>query len=272
MKSARFSVAGLSTVLLFFAGNFLVVRGQIVRAPNGHFYQAIVDPGIDWVSANESAGLILRCESPGHLVTITSEDEDLFIEELRAAVAADFGLAGGPEEFYVGGFQSPGQTDPTNGWQWVNGEGLISGINGGATYSNWYPDGVLCCGAEPNDCCGTPGEEDGEEDFLGVGIFGLFGWNDEGSTGNIGGYFVEWDVDPTVVIGGCDSDVSNVVVDDATLCTLSDLIAKCADEVANHGQFVSCVAQLTNDWVSKELISGREKAAIQKCAAHAAIP
>ena len=69
----------------------------------------------------------------------------------------------------------------------------------------------------------------------------------------------------TVIIDSCDSGVLNVVFEDG--CTMSDLIAQCSVGKKNHGQFVSCVAHLTNEWKSAGYISGAEKGAIQSCAA-----
>lgn len=244
-------------------------HAQVVRGPNGHFYQVVIAQGTTWSDANAGALSNLRCGQAGHLATITSEEEDLFLESIRVAAVTAAGVA---DEVYVGGFQANDQVGPTLGWQWVNGEGPISGVNGGSTFANWYPDGVLCCGAEPNDCCGSPGFENNEENFLGIGLFGLYGWNDEGATGNVGGYIVEWDVDATVIIDGCDSNVPNVIVDPTTHCTISDLIADCAASAASHGRFVSCVAEVTNMLRKSELISGAEKGRIQSCAGRAAIP
>ncbi len=70
----------------------------------------------------------------------------------------------------------------------------------------------------------------------------------------------------TITFGLCDSGVSNIVFHDG--CTMADRIAECAQGVSTHGEFVSCVAQLTNDWKQDGLISGREKGRIQRCAAH----
>jgi hypothetical protein len=75
----------------------------------------------------------------------------------------------------------------------------------------------------------------------------------------------ESDLKETVVINCCDSGVENQLFDDG--CTMSDLIAVCARGVKNHGQFVSCVSHLTNDWKKQDLITGKEKGAIQSCAA-----
>lgn len=78
------------------------------------------------------------------------------------------------------------------------------------------------------------------------------------------------DLSETVVIDGCDSGVENVLFEDG--CTILDLIFFCADDANNHGDFVSCVAHLTNDLVQQGIISGQQKGAIQSCAAQADIP
>jgi len=78
------------------------------------------------------------------------------------------------------------------------------------------------------------------------------------------------DLSMIVIIGDCDSGVANPLFDDG--CTISDLIAECAVDANNHGQFVSCVAHLTNDLKKDGFISGQEKGAIQSCAAQADIP
>lgn len=72
-----------------------------------------------------------------------------------------------------------------------------------------------------------------------------------------------------VVIDGCDSGVSNALLADG--CTISDLIEEIAANASNHGQFVSGVSHLLN-WLKREgVISGREKGAIQRCAAHSSL-
>src|SRR4030095_16080162 len=55
-------------------------------------------------------------------------------------------------------------------------------------------------------------------------------------------------------------------------CAIADKIAQCAANASNHGQFVSCVAQLTNELKQTGIITNQQKGAIQKCAAHASIP
>jgi Concanavalin A-like lectin/glucanases superfamily len=78
------------------------------------------------------------------------------------------------------------------------------------------------------------------------------------------------DLSATVVIGGCNAGVPNTLFSSG--CTISDLIAACAEGAGNHGQFVSWVSHLTNDLKKVGIITGQQKGAIQSCAAHANIP
>ncbi len=78
------------------------------------------------------------------------------------------------------------------------------------------------------------------------------------------------DLKATVVIGGCDSGVPNSLFPSG--CTLSDLIATCAQGSGNHGQFVSCAASLADDLKRTGVITGRQAAAIQSCAEYPRIP
>lgn len=73
------------------------------------------------------------------------------------------------------------------------------------------------------------------------------------------------DTRPTIVIGGVNTGVPNTLFPGG--CTSSDLIAEIAAASSNHGEFVSGVAHLTNQWVNDGLITGRQKGAIQRAAA-----
>lgn len=77
-------------------------------------------------------------------------------------------------------------------------------------------------------------------------------------------------VAPTVVIRGCDSGAPNSVSRNG--CTISDRIQQCAAAAQNHGQWVSCVAHLTNELKKAEIITGQQEGAIQRCAAQANMP
>jgi hypothetical protein len=78
------------------------------------------------------------------------------------------------------------------------------------------------------------------------------------------------DLSATVVIDGCNSGVPNTLF--ASGCTISDLIIECAEGASDHGQFVSCIAHLTNALKKAGTITGQQKGAIQSCAAQADIP
>ena len=154
--------------------------------PTGNAYQAVIAAGISWDEAKLAAEQRTFAGQPGHLATIISQAEDVFIEELRLDALAEAGFPG-PQEFWVGGFQDPDQPTPRDGWHWVNGEGDIPGTNAGPGYANWFTN-------EPNDFPSPA--EDNEENHLGIGLFGSgLGWNDDDHLNNILGYVVEFEVD-----------------------------------------------------------------------------
>ena len=71
---------------------------------------------------------------------------------------------------------------------------------------------------------------------------------------------------PNIVIGECDTGVMDQFEEGRSI---SQRIGECALEAKNHGQFVRCVAHLTNELRKAGKISGKEKGAIQSCAAQA---
>jgi hypothetical protein len=73
----------------------------------------------------------------------------------------------------------------------------------------------------------------------------------------------------TVFIGDCDTGVPNAL--SASGCTISDQFAACGVGARNHGQYVSCVAHVTNALKKAGLITGQQKGAIQSCAARSNI-
>ncbi len=152
----------------------------------GHHYRVVIDAGSNYATAKDAwdaanaAAIASDFEgTPGHLATITSFGEDEFIESLRSGLS--------PKEAWVGGRQvaTVNVCDPLVdkgcGWTWVNGEGSISTFQFPLPllYENWLDQ-------EPNN--------QGSEQYLGVGLGGQFGWNDEQALGNIGGYVIEYDV------------------------------------------------------------------------------
>ena len=72
------------------------------------------------------------------------------------------------------------------------------------------------------------------------------------------------DIRPTVIIGACDSGVTNDVQADG--CSVSDVVARCS-AAGNHGQYASCVAKATNALQTAGVISDADHDKIQSCAA-----
>lgn len=80
--------------------------------------------------------------------------------------------------------------------------------------------------------------------------------------------FPNSDTQPSVVIGGSDSGVPNLLLQNGT--TLMDLINHCAETAKNHGKFVSAIARLTDD-LKEEVLTHDQKARIRTCAAHSQV-
>jgi hypothetical protein len=75
----------------------------------------------------------------------------------------------------------------------------------------------------------------------------------------------ESDTSATIIIGTIDTGVPNQQFPNG--CFMADLIAQLRANATNHGDFVSAVAQLTNQWVADGLITGKQKGKIQSAAA-----
>jgi Lectin C-type domain len=97
-----------------------------VKWTNGHCYEAVLALGLSWEQARDSC--IAR---GGHLVTITSAEENEFVFSLVSSDSAfwyldAFGNGLGP---WLGGYQPDGIEEPDSAWQWVTNEPFV--------YTNW---------------------------------------------------------------------------------------------------------------------------------------
>jgi hypothetical protein len=75
------------------------------------------------------------------------------------------------------------------------------------------------------------------------------------------------DTRQTVMIDGGDTGVTNVVRPDG--CTVSDVVSQCAAGAKNHGDYVSCVAQVSDALKSSAFLNVTDHGKIQSCAARA---
>ncbi len=172
----RFCRTSFVTLMLAL-GPVLAHAAPTYWVDNGHYYEVIPADGITWSDADTAAMGMTYLGATGHLATLTSPEENAFVDSLRIASGSNkSGFA--DSELWVGGFQDAGNP-PAAGWNWVNGEGPIL-----AFY--WLP-------GEPNDAGGS-------ESYLAIGWSGLSGWNDEASLAGIYGYVVEYDITTQAVV------------------------------------------------------------------------
>jgi hypothetical protein len=159
----------------------------ILDPANGEYYDVVQDLNVPWLIAEQQALTMNFMGLEGHLVTITSGDEDTFVGNLIHTTS----LPGGGE-VWAGGYQNPANpasvSNPQAGWTWVNNEGTFPGVNSVSPYANWN-------NGEPNDFYGA-----GTEQYLGLNLGTIGGFNDEGDLDFISGYVIEYD--PNTIPGG----------------------------------------------------------------------
>ena len=81
--------------------------------------------------------------------------------------------------------------------------------------------------------------------------------------------FANSNTDPTVLIDGCNSGMTNRTLSDCF--TFNDRIGLAALNPKNHGDFVKQVSKMANNWKKNGLISGKDKGKITSCAARSVI-
>ena len=186
------AVQGVSSQLL------IAQHGGVIGNPSPelvHEYRVVPLAGATWEEARADAKALDGGNAGWDLATITSETEQTLIVT-RITELYGPPPTGGTVQYWVGGFQATGQTASGGMWQWINGEGSI--WNNGeivGQYHNWGADGNTP--AEPNDCCVTPGVEDGEQNHLALDsrypvAHPAWGWDDDDNNPQvIRGYVAE---------------------------------------------------------------------------------
>jgi hypothetical protein len=168
--------------LALFLGLSPMAQAQLVCWPvsaggNGHYYEAVVSPGINWYEASNVA-----TNKRGYLATITSREENAFVYSMIRTNAALWdrrptGNSWGP---WIGGFQPPGSLEPDGGWCWVTGEPFV--------YANW-------CAGEPNNNHGTEDRIHFWGEQADVGEV----WNDRPASDGVEGLVIEYETHPDAV-------------------------------------------------------------------------
>lgn len=144
---------------------------------NNHYYDVVLLPDTTWSAANLDVGLKSDLGLNWHLATITSQAEQEFIASLLGPPPASSLIV----EYWVGGFQLPGSTEPAGGWSWVTGEPF--------SYTYWGGTGF----PEPNNSAPGEGHLALDNRFFGSNTPPGWGWNDNDPsiTGIIKGYVAE---------------------------------------------------------------------------------
>ncbi|MHC4843890.1 MAG: PEP-CTERM sorting domain-containing protein [Planctomycetota bacterium] len=140
---------------------------------NGHYYDFIPDH-MYWDAAKIDAESRNYEGLQGHLATLTSYDEALFIEQ---NFSDDLG--------WLGGYQDRDAADylePAGGWYWVTGEVW--------DYTNW-----LTSPRQPDNAGGS-------QDY--IRVRGGLGWDDTYNTAprgtsGVDGYFIEYVPEPATI-------------------------------------------------------------------------
>lgn len=162
---------------------------QTASGGNGHYYERIDDPGLTWSQANAMASNLTHNGLPGHLVSITSSDEQGFLLK-------HIDLPGNMR-FWLGGYQdttAPDYSEPSGGWRWVTGEEFV--------YANWNQS-TNPNQDQPNNFNDLP------ENYIGTYI-NPWSWNDFiNDVGTVfgpsqipSGFVVEYEAVPEPATGG----------------------------------------------------------------------
>ena len=162
---------------LFLAAGWLVVVPASVAAvadvfnpQNGHVYRLIQFPELRWADARLGAASQSLGGAAGYLATITSGEEQAFVQSSFLAALQPWGA-------WLGGFQPVGSAEPAGNWLWVTSAAF--------GYANWHPSG------EPSNA----NNNENQLQLLNNGY-----WNDLGTSETVGSplydlpYIVEFNV------------------------------------------------------------------------------
>lgn len=161
-------------------GLTIIVDGSSPGVPAPlHYYAVINAPGLTWEEARDAAkGIRTDCD----LATITSAAEQAIIEGLLPSPSSF--PAEPAQQYWIGGFQTSGSSEPGGGWQWINDEGMFWN-NGPVTdmFANW--GNTIPPGLQPDNA--------GPQNHLSLDHRYGWGWddNDQFLNGVIRGYVTE---------------------------------------------------------------------------------
>lgn len=162
----------LCLFLIFFFGVISIASAvPLYWSDNGHYYEQ-VQSNASWNTTKAAAELMTYLGMNGHLVTITSQAENDFLNNNWNV-----------QMCWVGAYQYDKLAEPAGHWAWVTGEPW--------GYTNWSPQVNI---PQPDN---SGGVEDWAQFQLYIPQYGAGVWNDWGENGDWAqlshGYFVEYE-------------------------------------------------------------------------------
>src|SRR5260370_9079580 len=113
--------------------------GPVYNPANGHWYQAVlVAGGVSGPQARDAVAALSYAGYPGHLVTLTSADENGFVDSYLPLSGSD--------QWWTGAYQdrsAPDYSEPAGGWRWGTGRPWAYTFWGAGQPDNFH-------GAPPN--------------------------------------------------------------------------------------------------------------------------
>lgn len=155
MNKTSIRLLSVLTLLTTTSAYAVPIQWSSADGGNDHYYDVVSTTPQSWEASVADAAATTYLGMTGHMVTITSAEENTFVFDLMQSIG---------HVSFLGGSDSV-----TEGlWQWVTGETW--------DYENWSP-------GEPNNCCG------GEDylSFLGNGT-----WYDIQGLNQGNGYIIEF--------------------------------------------------------------------------------
>jgi hypothetical protein len=240
MKKKIAAFLAMSVVIvvsvLFLLPTYLFAPPSVILNPdNGHYYSVVIysvpSSNNSWTEARNEAETMTYKPDPngpiyyGHLVTITSQEESMWIN-----TQDEFINRGG---LWIGAYQTPetdgiGIDDKWNiDWNWVTGEGW--------QFTNWRS--------------GEPSDSDDVEDYGELRSSNGGDWNDNQNVAVLAGYIVEYEIKPAALA----PYVEPVWVRDSDM--------KCKQVWVNEDnkfQFSFIYSYKDNNWVKIYDMSGKE--------------
>jgi hypothetical protein len=191
MMTGKNWAVGVAVLVLCCAGQVKAapILWSVASGGNGHWYELVTD-AITWSEAKIAAEQKQYLGVSGHLVTLTSADENLFVyDNVYDRFLYEAAWIGLTDDEAYGGYESFGLPDfRVAGWVWVTGE-LVDFTAWGSFYRS------------SGEFVEEPNNDNGNEDYALMHRYisaGYAPWNDQTSY-HTQPYIVEYDIEPNPI-------------------------------------------------------------------------